>query len=1009
MQLRKKLIEVALPLAAINVASAREKSIRHGHPSTLHLWWARRPLATARAVIFAQMVDDPLAYVDVLRGDPTLRRKAKTALKARMKLWEEARTLAGQAKGTGLQVPEPGPAPALDDVLADQERQRLFRIIEDLVLWENTTNEAVLQTARDEIWQSWRRTCAENAGHPRGQEWFDRKKLPAFHDPFAGGGALPLEAQRLGLESYASDLNPVAVLINKAMIEIPPRFAGRSPVNPVARAEVARSGGWHGKGAAGLADDVRYYGQWMRDEAEQRIGHLYPMVEITPAMVRERPDLKTYEGRTLTVIAWLWARTVKSPNPAFADVDVPLASTFMLSTKKGKEAYVEPVMEGRGYRFTAKVGTPPDVEAAKLGTTAGKRRAFRCVMSGVPVTYDHIRVEGKEGRMGARLMAIVAEGDHGRIYVAPTPQHEVVAGDVPTVWKPDMPLPNNPRDFKTPNYGLPTFADLFTPRQLVALTTFSDLVTEARARVERDAVAAGLSDDSTPLRDGGTGAKAYAEAVGVYLGCAVSRMANYSATLCVWSSHPKDELAKQVFMRQALPMTWDFAETNPFSSAGGSLDVNISYLVKAVAKLPSRGQGHAMQENAGRVAVASRCVSTDPPYYDNIGYADLSDFFYVWLRRSLKPVFPDLFATLAVPKAEELVATPYRHGGREEAETFFIDGMTRAMHRLAGHAHPAFPVTIYYAFKQSESSSDDGTTNTGWDTFLAAVIEAGFAISGTWPMQTELTRNLKKGISALASSIVLVCRKRAANAPIATRRDFLAALKVELPIALAHLQRSNIAPVDLAQAAIGPGMGVYTRYAKVLDAGGKALSVRDALALINQTLDEALAEQEGDFDADSRWALTWFEQSGFDEGEYGVAEQLSKSKNTSVAGMVAAGILESKRGTVQLIRPEALPADWDPATDSRLTAWEIVHHLIRVLSSGGEGAAAALVATLGARAEIARELAYRLYTVCERKKRAAEALAYNGLVQSWPEIVRLARESDTPTTEQGGLFGGIEE
>ena len=1008
MQLRKKLIEVALPLAAINVAAARDKSIRHGHPSTLHLWWARRPLPVARAVLFAQMVDDPLAYVDVLRGDPTLRRKAKTALKARMKLWEEARTLARQAKGTGLQVPEPGPVPTLDDVLADQERQRLFRIIEDLVLWENTTNDAVFRTARDEIWQSWRRTCAENAGHQREQEWFDRKKLPAFHDPFAGGGALPLEAQRLGLESYASDLNPVAVLINKAMIEIPPRFASQPPVNPVARAEVARSGGWHGKGAAGLANDVRYYGQWMRDEAETRIGQLYPKVDVTAEMATERPDLKLYVGKKLTVIAWLWARTVNSPNPAFASVDVPLVSTFMLSTKAGKEAYVQPVIEQGGYRFTVKVGKPRDAEAAKKGTRLG-RGTFKCLMSGAPIVGDHIKAEGRVGRIGDRLMAIVAKGERGRIYLTPASDHQVVARTAKPAWKPEGDVPARLTGGTCVPYGLSQWCDLFTPRQLVALTTFSDLVTEARAQVERDALAAGLHDDAKPLRDGGTGAKAYAEAVGVYLGCAVSRMANYSATLCVWSSHPKDELVKQVFMRQALPMTWDFAETNPFSSAGGSLDVNISYLVKAVAKLPSRGQGHAMQENAGRVAVASRCVSTDPPYYDNISYADLSDFFYVWLRRSLKPVFPDLFATLAVPKAEELVATPYRHGGREEAKTFFIDGMTRAMHRLAGHAHPAFPVTIYYAFKQSESSSDDGTTNTGWDTFLAAVIEAGFAISGTWPMQTELTTNLKKGISALASSIVLVCRKRAANAPIATRRDFLAALKVELPTALAHLQRSNIAPVDLAQAAIGPGMGVYTRYAKVLDAEGKALSVREALALINQTLDEALAEQEGDFDVDSRWALTWFEQLGFAEGEYGVAEQLSKSKNTSVAGMVASGILESKRGKVQLIRPEALPADWDPATDSRLTAWEIVHHLIRVLSSGGEGAAAALVATLGAQAEIARELAYRLYTVCERKKRAAEALAYNGLVQSWPEIVRLARERDTPTTEQGGLFRESEE
>jgi putative DNA methylase len=948
---KKKLIEVALPLEAINVASAREKSIRHGHPSTLHLWWARRPLAAARAVIFAQMVDDPSAHPDLFKTE-----KAQ-----------------------------------------EKERQRLFRIIEDLVKWENTTNEAVLQQARDEIWQSWRYTCAENADHPRARELFDRYKLPAFHDPFAGGGALPLEAQRLGLESYASDLNPVAVLINKAMIEIPPKFAGKPPVHPPSPS--GRGAGGEGalfakewQGAQGLAEDVRYYGQWMRDEAEKRIGHLYPKLEVTAAMAQERPDLKQYAGQKLTVIAWLWARTVKSPNPAFANVDVPLASSFMLSTKAGKEAYVEPVIEGGGYRFTVKVGTPKDAEAAKAGTKLA-RANFACLMSGAPISGDYIKAEGKAGRMGARLMAIVAEGDRGRVYLAPTPEMEAIAMTAQPTWKPEGDIPTRMTGGNCTPYGLSTWGDLFTPRQLVALTTFSDLVQEARERVKCDAIKAGLPDDGKALEKAGAGATAYAEAVAVYLAFAVSKMTNIGSSIASWMS---DRGAfRETFARQAIPMTWDFAEANTFADIGGSFSIAIEKGTMAIDAFPANSGASAGQVDAATQTISlDKVVSTDPPYYDNIGYADLSDFFYVWLRRSLRPIFPDLFSTLAVPKAEELVATPYRHGSKAKAEAFFLDGMTQAMHRIAEQAHPGFPVTIYYAFKQSESDGGEGTTNTGWDTFLAAVIEAGFAISGTWPMRTEgAGRMIAKDTNALASSIVLVCRQRAANAPTATRREFVAALKAELPQALAHLQAGNIAPVDLAQAAIGPGMAVYTRYARVLDAEGQPLTVRAALALINQTLDEALAEQEDDFDADSRWALTWFEQTGFAEGDYGVAEQLSKSKNTSVSGLAEAGILVSKAGNVRLLKPAELPADWDPTTDTRLTVWEMVHHLIRVLEAGGEGAAAALVAKLGSQAETARELCYRLYTLCERKKRAAEAMAYNGLVQSWPEITRLARET----------------
>ena len=754
-------------------------------------------------------------------------------------------------------------------------------------------------------------------------------------------------------------------------------------------------------GAQGLAEDVRYYGKWMRDEAEKRIGHLYPKIEVTAEMAAERPDLKPYVGRKLTVIAWLWARTVKSPNPAFRTVDVPLASTFMLSTKAGKEAYVEPVIENGGYRFTVKVGKPKDPEAAKAGTKLSRGANFRCLMSGTPIAPDHIYGEANAGRMAARLMAIVAEGDRGRVYLSPTAEHEAIARQATPEWKPDAAMPENPRWFSPPLYGLKTYGDLFTPRQLVALTTFSDLVGEARERIKADALAAGLPDDGKPLADGGTGAQAYADAVAVYLAFAESRMADRHSSLCRWDPNPSGYAEKiaNTFGRQALPMVWDYVEGNPFSPSSGNLVDAVGWVAKVIKNsLSTRASGLSLQFDARKFHKADLFViATDPPYYDNIGYADLSDFFYVWLRRSLKSVFPDLFSTLAVPKAEELVATPYRHGSKEKAEAFFLTGMTAAMHRLTEQAHPAFPVTIYYAFKQAETESAEGTASTGWETFLDAVIRAGFAISGTWPMRTELgNRMIGSGTNALASSIILVCRPWDVNAPTATRRELLNALKAELPAALAHLQRGNIAPVDLAQAAIGPGMAVYTRYAKVMDAEGKPVSVRDALTLINQVLDEALAEQEGDFDGDSRWALAWFEQYGFNDGEYGIAEQLSKSKNTDVAGMVRAGILVSKAGKVRLLRPAELPADWDPLTDKRLTVWEMVHHLIRALESGGEAAAAELVAKLGGKAEVARELAYRLFSLSERKKRAAEALSYNGLVQSWPEITRLARESGPP-------------
>jgi putative DNA methylase len=958
-KIRKKLIEVALPLDAINVAAAREKSIRHGHPSTLHLWWARRPLAAARAVIFAQMVDDPSSWPDLF---PTEKKQEK-------------------------------------------ERLRLFKIIEDLVQWENTTNEEVLQRARDAIWESWRRTCAENADHIQADEIFNRTVLPGFHDPFAGGGAIPLEAQRLGLASNASDLNPVAVLINKATVEIPSRFASRPPVNPDTKNKMDLVGRvW--EGTQGLVEDIRYYGQWLQDQAEKKIGRFYPPVQITPEMTEERPDLKPHEGGSLPVVAWLWARTVRSPDPGFGAVEVPLVSTFMLCTKPGKEAYIEPVVQGKEYRFVVRIGKPKNPDLVKQGTKLARGANFKCLLSGAPINGDYIKSEAQAGRLGEKLIAIVVQGSRGRLYVAPDTTHERVCESISNSWVPDTPLNGKARD-QLPLYGIDTYSKLFTKRQTLVLSTLSDLVTNVISEVTKDALNAGFTDDDIPIHRNGSEALAYAEAIGIYLSFACNKVADRGSTLSRWDPTPTQSGVINTFSRQALPMTWDFAETNPLGDASGNFMGAIDLVAKALLAFPAGKGGYAVQADASTQSLTTnKVVSTDPPYYDNICYADLSDFFYVWLRRTLRQTLPELFATVAVPKSEELIASPYRHNSKSDAEKFFVTGMTRAMNRLAAQAHPAFPLTIYYAFKQSENSVGDGTTNTGWDTFLAAVIDSGLAITGTWPIRTELSnRMISSGANALASSIILVCRPRAISAPTATRREFLNALKNELPPALTHLQAGNIAPVDLAQAAIGPGMAVYSRFARVLDAEGKPLSVRAALALINQTLDESLAEQEGEFDADTRWALLWFDQMGFDEGDFGAADILARAKGTAVDGLAEAGIVTTGRGKVRLLAPTELDNSWDPETDQRLTVWETVHRLIQAQATGGETAAAAIVAKLGSKSETSRELCYRLYSLCERKRRAQDAMPYNALVQSWPEIVRLAQQQPNSNhSHSGDLF-----
>jgi len=935
----KKLIEVALPLDAINKASAYEKLPGIGpHPRGLHQWWSRKPLAAARAVIFAQMVNDP-----------------------------------GYERHLGRGV---------NKEKAELERERLFRLIEKLVQWKNTNNEEVLQEAREEIWKSWRETCDLNKNHPQAAELFNPEKLPAFHDPFAGGGALPLEAQRLGLEAYASDLNPVAVAINKAMIDIPYKFSNQPPVGPIP------CGGYQPQlvedwlGANGLAEDVRRYGAWISEEAEIRIGNLYPKIEVTSEMASERPDLKPLVGEKLTVISWLWARTVKSPNPAYAHKHVPLASTFVLSNKKGRETYVEPVINGDDYQFKVRLGNP-----AKhlINGTKISQGSFKCILSDTPIMYKYIDEEANSGRMGVRLMGIVALGRRNRVYLSPTIEHECIALQIQPNWKPNTPCRGTfASNAQGRRYGFHVFGDYFTNRQLLTLTTLSDLVTEAIDKCFQDSIAAGLPDDGLKLTEGGNGAKAYSEAVGIYLSFLVDRTADFNNTGTGW--RPGNEKIMNLFSQQGIPMVWDYGEANTLAEVVGGFPTHVMYQSKCIELLNATSRGEAKQEDAASSKLSHRkVVSTDPPYYDNISWADLSDFFYVWLRRSLKPIFPDLFATMAVPKKEELIATPYRHENKSQAEAFFLDGMKDVLSNICNQANTAFPVTIYYAFKQSETKGHEGTSNTGWETFLEAVVQSGFSITGTWPLRSEQsTRRVGLGNNSLASSIVLVCRKRSSDAPSVSRRDFIRELNAVLPVALDEMTRggvnSPVAPVDLSQAIIGPGMAIFSRYSAVLEADGSQMTVRSALQLINRFL------TEDDFDQDTQFCLLWFENFGWSEGKYGEAEVLSKSKGTSVNGLQASGVVESGVGKFRLLRWSELPKDWSPKKDMRTPIWESLHQLIRALNQESENAAGGLLAKMPSLAEPIRALAYRMYTLCERKGWAEEARSYNELIGAWSGV-----------------------
>jgi len=945
----KKLIEVSLPLEAINAESAREKSIRHGHPSTLHLWWARRPLAACRAVLWASLVTDPSEYES-------------------------------------------------DEEKANLERERLFGILEELVKWENINNEAVLDAAKLEIARSVARDlgCEMPVGKEAIEEFLATKAPPVL-DPFAGGGSIPLEAQRLGLRAFASDLNPVAVLINKAMIEIPPKFAGMPPVHPPEESNLQdrqrqeKQGSLFTEkwtGARGLAEDVRYYGKWMRDEAERRIGHLYPKYKITAELLAEREDLRRQgykPGDELTVIAWLWARTVQCPNPV-CGAQMPLVTSFALSTRKGNEAWAEPIINNNSVQF--KIKTPPGLPptAPKIGRGA----QFRCLVCGQTASEISIRSEFKAKRNQSQLMAVVAEGVNRRVYLHPTSEHVLIALSAKPSWAPDEEM-----NMETPSlvsgrgYGISHWSELFTDRQLTILTTLCDLLEEVKPLIKAQA---------SPSMDN-LDSETYANSVITYLAFVIDKLSDKSSTLSWWMS-VAEKMAPS-FSRQALAMVWDYAEMNPFCNVTSNFLAALEMSAKAIEFLPLTSVvGKVEQKDAASIHVESNklLISTDPPYYDNISYADLSDFFYIWLRRALEEIYPDIFATMMVPKRQELIASPPRFNGNSElAKNFFENGLNLVFKNLDLISDSQFPTTIFYAFKHTETDENEGLdahlplvearASTGWETMLSSLLASGFKITGTWPMRTERSGGLRNfNQNALASSIVLVCRPRPVDALSVTRREFLAALKREIPAALKQLQQGNIAPVDLAQAAIGPGMAIFSRYRAVLEADGTPMRVRTALALINQALDEYLTEQEGEYDAETRWALAWFEQYGHEQGPYGVAQTLSTAKNTSVEGLVRAGGLEARAGKVRLLRRDELNPDWDPAHDKLLTVWEMAQYLIQALDKGGEKAAGALLTKLGAAGETARDLAYRLYTVCERKNWSQEAQAYNMLVVAWPRL-----------------------
>ncbi|MBW7926627.1 MAG: DUF1156 domain-containing protein [Fimbriimonadaceae bacterium] len=931
----KKLIEVALPLPEINDASAYDKMPGIGpHPKGIHHWWARLPLPTARAILFASVVDDPSEHP------------------------EKFKTEAAQ----------------------DAERERLFGILREMMQKKLHTRPDVYAKAQAEM------------------EKYCDGKLPAVLDPFSGGGSIPLEANRLGFEAHAADLNPVAVLLNKCNLELAPRWSGYAPVNPEDRRRIGGDLSW--KGTTGLAADVRHYASAIQRKAEAACRRNYPTTLLP----------KELGGGEAKVIAWIWARTIVSPNPSARGKRVPLVSSFWLASKKGTLAWLEPVVDMKAYsiKFEVKKGDPSDKAIIGRGTKLGRGSNFNCLLSGQAIPAAYVKAEGKARRLGLMPVAVVVEHGRGRTYLPiDTVQPEI---DTSALWMPDGKVPERLTGGTCYGYGLTDWSDLFTPRQLAVMTALSDGVREIPKQVEADALKAGLKREDAAL---------YAQTVTTFLALAVDRCSDFNNSLCRWS--PTNQKVMNLFGKQAIPMVWDFAEANTLGDSVGSWRTCSSYVADCIEVLaPTKCDtcsARQIDAASGTKDIPNLLISTDPPYYDNIGYAALSDFFYVWLRRTVGNYYKDIFSTMLVPKMPELTASPERYGGdREKARNHFESGFRNAFGAMREKINPLFPLTVYYAFKQEDEDGDAAVEQedegvvidltTGWETLLEALISAGFQITATWPVRaSQAWRQVSMGTNALASYIVLACRPRPESAPQVGRRDFLTALKRELPAALKHLQQGNVAPVDLAQASIGPGMAVYSRYARILESDGKSMTVRTALSLINQIKEEVLGEPESDYDAETRWALTWFDQKGFEPGEFGDANTLATAHAISVGGLQAAGLVQAKGGDVRLLNPKELPKDWEPATDERLTVWEMTHHLIRLyhVEGAGDGPTADLLRKLGGRADAARDLAYRLFSIAERRKRSADAQGYNALVLGWPELARLTQEAPKTRLADGEL------